>query len=55
MKQHALYDSHLHKFILESMIAMMQAQIQSLTLYKILTQVNIDGNKQANKVAYIGN
>ena len=45
MEQPIIYNSHPDKHILESMMAMMHARTQPLTLYKVQAHVHVDRNE----------
>ena len=49
-----LHNSHLDQVTLASMILLLQNRSQPITLYKIRAHINIDGNKQTNKLAKEG-
>jgi hypothetical protein len=54
IKHPTLHNSHPDQVTLASMVQLLQNRSQPITLYKVRAHVNIDGNKQAYKLAKEG-
>ena len=54
IKHPTLHNSHPYHTTLNSMVKVLQNRTQPITLYKVRTHVNIDGNEKADKLAKEG-
>ena len=49
-----MHNGHSDKTILASMVQMLQARTQPISLHKVRAHVNIDGNEKADELAKTG-